>query len=416
MARPEWFQRLVAVAVLAAFVGCAEQPAGNPVAADPANDPGIQAAAAAVAEVVSTPAPAPGDPVSAVKVALGAVQQGRLEQAYDFLPPSYQQDIDQLVGNFAVKMDAEVWSAAFTVLRKAVDVLKTKQDMVLALIPQGGPQGPNPAATEQLRQNWGDMVQSLELVIASDISDLERLKNISTRRYLATTGNKFFAQMQVLSAAGGGGNPLDELKKTTVELVSHDGNQAVLRIKGSRDPNGQEQPFVQVDGRWIPQSLADDWADHIQKAKDQLEQITPELVAAQKGKALEHLKVVEQTLDGMLSAQKPEEFQAAVLPLVLQFSMLGRALTPAGPPPGSVTIFIDRELSEQEETKVLDDLVKQSDNPERTEFTSSKSDGRTRIVLDNVSNVAKFAEKLKVGSAKSVDLSLRTIQLELKAE
>jgi hypothetical protein len=401
-------QRLVAAAVLAAFAGCQQQPAGN------AGGDGGPGELSAPAEAISAPAPAPDDPVSAVQATLGAVQQGRLEQAYDFLPSSYQRDIDQLVQTFAGKMDGELWTAAFDVLRKAVDVLRTKKDLVLQLIQQS--QGPNATVEmEQLDDSWKGLVDSMELVVTSDISDLDRLKRLSLRQYLATTGNKFFAQMQALSTAAGGHNPLDELKKTKVELVSRDGGQAVLRITGPRDASGQEQPFVQIEGRWIPQSLADDWTENVQKAKDQLAQITPEQVAAQKSQALAQLKMVEDTLDGMLSAQKPEELMGAAFPLLFQLGSLQQAFTPAAPK-GKVTILIERELTDDEESKLRDQLVQLTDNPERTEITSTTGGGRTQIILDKVADAEQFAEKLTFVASKTVDADTRTITIELKAD
>ena len=75
------------------------------------------------------------------------------------------------------------------------------------------------------------------------------------------------------------------------------------------------------------------------------------------------------------TATKPEDFQAAVLPLAIQFGALRSLLPAASSPGGGVTVIIDRELSTEEQTRVIEELVKLSDEPERTDYTAAKSDG-----------------------------------------
>src|SRR5581483_10484592 len=96
------------------------------------------------------------DPDTAIRLALNGIKKGRLEQAYDFLPFSYQQEIDGLLQSFATRMDPDLWNELFAVLRKGVDVLKTKKEFVLPLVQQFalGPRGNEPHAAERLETNW----------------------------------------------------------------------------------------------------------------------------------------------------------------------------------------------------------------------------------------------------------------------
>jgi hypothetical protein len=96
--------------------------------------------------------------------------------------------------------------------------------------------------------------------------------------------------------------------------------------------------------------------------------------------------------------------------------MLGQSLNPQSTPRGKVTVLVERPLSDDEETRLRDQLVQLTDNPERAEITSTKSGGRTRFILDNVSSPAKFAEKITFAESKSLDEGTRTITIELKPE
>ena len=271
---------------------------------------------------------------------------------------------------------------------------------------------------DDLKENWSGLVQSLELVAHSEISDLQRLQQLSTRRYLAGTGNKVFAELQTLTAATGV-NTLRDLGKVTVEQVSRDGDRAVLRMKAPTDLGAREHEFVLVDGHWLPASLADGWAEGVRSTKRDLAAISSEQIAKAKPELLQRLKGLEQVVDQMLAAEEPEALQVHVLLFGTQFNEFVKAWPKSGPPPGSVLILIDRELTEQEETLLLDQLQRASKNPERTNYNASRLDGQTRISLTNIADVKAFADQLEeLGSVKLkyVDVTGRTIKLQLKSE
>jgi hypothetical protein len=407
---------------LAALVGCQQQapPATDPAALNTVSDlgapAGIPSGTPVGAAVQNAPLPAPEDPDVAVNTALAAFQEGKLHLAFDFLPPSYQTDIDKLVQSFAGKMDPEVWGATFTVLRKGVEVLKTKRDFVLQLVPPAGPNAtPQDAALEEVKKNWDGLVQALDVLVNSDVSQLDRMQQFSTRQYIAATGNQLFSQVQTLAAATGQ-NQLAELSQVKINVIRRDAAKATLSMQGPKDAVPTEYEFARVEGRWVPQTLVDDWAKNIERAQDELAKITTEQLAAQKPQTLAALQGLEDTLDGMLAAQKPEDFQATVFPLILQFGMLGQALTPPKAPPGSVTLTFSTALTDEQQTQVAKQLEQLTDDPEKATYTMSTGTDQTTITLQPVADVAAFAEKLTFVTAKSVDAGKRSIELELKPE
>jgi hypothetical protein len=414
--------RWVMLLVLLPAAGCGSRADPGSTSAGPSeamiND--HNASISALANPSNIPAgsavPTPADPVSAVKLTLVAMEQGRLEQAYDFLPDSYQQDVDSLVQNFARKMDPELWDGVVRVLRKAAEVLSEKQKLALPIVEQFAPggRGNDPESHRQLVQNWDSLVEALEELVDSELGDLNRLKRASSRQFLANTGRKVFALIQTLDAAGS--DQLSELSAVQVTLMRNDPEHPIVAIQGPHDSEPVEHEFVKVEDHWIPQSLAAEWPKAIHRLQDQLDRMTPGQFAAQKPQALRHLQAIEAALDEMLEAQKPEEFIGAIVRLQEPVYGLYQALNFKSAPPGSVIITVDRELKDAEQTKLLDELTQLSDQPERAEFTATRSGGRTRVSINHVNDVAAFAERMTFPAKKTVDAATRSIHLEMKSE
>jgi len=349
---------------------------------------------------------------AAVQHALKSVQAGKLETAFDFLPVEYQSDIATLVQTFAQRMDPELWEELFVTLGTGVKVLREQKELILEMLK-------NPEQAEQQQQlakNWDSMVETLEFVIESDLSRLDKLQAFSPREFLGTTGNKLLAGLRQLGSAAGQ-NPLDQLGQAEVKLISTTGETSVVSLKFPSDDAPQEITFVKVNGRWIPESLANSWADSMQSAKDQLESLTPEVIAAQKDQSMQMLGLVGSVFEQMRTAKTAEELQGAALPLVFQAMQMQSLFTPQqkGPTDG-VMLIIDGELNDEAYTKLLSDLEQLTDNPERATRSSSISGGQIVIELRPVEDPISFAEKLTLGTEKEVDATARTIRLKLPAE
>lgn len=389
---------------LCVAVGCGGAEEENKVA---------EGGAAPVGELAAKSAPT-DDPAAAVMAALEGVKSGRLQQSYDFFPASYQKDVDALVNQFAGKMDPEIWQQSFAVLNKAVQVLKTKKELILEgpmfAGPNAGPQG------EIARQNWDGAVTFLETLVGSDLADLEKLKALESRMFLEQTGNKLLTQALSLGAAAGQ-NPLETLKDVSVTVVSRDGDKAVVKMVSPQEPEAQEVEFVKVEGKWLPQSLVDGWKDQIDQARAQIDQIKPEELAAAKPQALGQLKSVDATLDKLLAAKTADEITAAATPLIFQAMMMGQMFNTQAPAssPQPVTIRVVGELSDSQASELAEKLRDLSDDPLNAETTVlPPENGHTMIELSGVKGVSAFADRLEFASVKAIDPSQRVIEIELK--
>ncbi|MDX1970217.1 MAG: hypothetical protein SFV23_23795 [Planctomycetaceae bacterium] len=404
----------------AGLIGCgaAAPPSDNP--ASQAHGP--EAASAGAPEsmhpvgggAMTSPPPGmlyPPGPAGSVMAALDHVQAGRLELAYDFLPASFQSDIDQLVRSFAEKMDPEVWDELFSVLEKGIKVLRTKKGLIVELM-----RNPDDAdSMRQLSDNWEEMVEALDLVVGSEVSDLDRLKQASSRRFLESTGNPLFAQLQKLGSVAGP-NPLEMLARTRVEVFEEAADVAILRFIVPDREEHEEAKFIRVDGKWIPLSLAEGWTESLAQAQKSVQSLSPTTLAAQKGQVMEGLAIFDAALDQMLDAETANQLQQAALPIMGQVIQAYVALQqrPAAPT-GSVTIIVSGELGGSAQSQLLKDLEPLTDTPSECTYESSAGGGETTIMIRPVADPVAFAEKLSFAKAKSVDVGKRTIRIELAA-
>ncbi len=354
-----------------------------------------------------------GNAASAVEKTLKAFRNGQLEEVYDFLPLSYQADIDSLVQTFVKRMDPEVWSQTYAVLGKGAEVLDQKQDLFLAMAQKPG----NEAELQNLSAEWGRMAAVLKPFVNGDLAQLEFLKTIPSRELIQRHATPVAKQLLASSAAlGATGNlSLRDLEQTKVELVSEAEYTAVVRITTPSRVEPETVDFLLIESRWIPESLANSWPETIRAARASLEELTPESIAQWKPQYLQLLKTVDAAFAKMLEAKRPEDLQAAAAPIMFQAMLMSSLVQesakpkPMSAPAEGIMLTIGRELSDDEQTKLLTRLEAFSDDPAASSYTATATGGKTLMSIKPVKNVTAFAEKLTFLREPEIDVESRTI-------
>jgi hypothetical protein len=233
---------------------------------------------------------------------------------WEALPASYRTDITDLTRAFAGAMDAELYDRSMALLRRTVEVLQEKQPIILASRTVTGT-GVDVAALE--RGMTGALAAGHAL-LTSPVATLEGLGAIDWKPFLGTTGAQLMALADATPAAGAeeaAEQPLAMLRSLEVATVSATADAAVLRLSsGDREP--KEIKLTRVEGRWVPTEMAEQWPQRVAEAKAKLAELTPERFAELKPQALMGLAMAEGFVGQVAAIQTPEQFDAAVGPMI----------------------------------------------------------------------------------------------------
>lgn len=349
---------------------------------------------------------------------LQTLEQGNLAEAYDFLPPSYQADVDGLIHEFANRMDSEVWSRLIGTTRKMIAVLKSKKDLILDLdLFRNRPE------MEPYRKSWDSSLEMLSHLAASDAAELSTLKTVTARSLLPGKSSATSRQIDVISQALGA-NLARQFAGVTVLPVRTDGTEEVISIRGPNDENPVEVVYVKHDGRWLPKSIVDQWEDGIKTDRGWLEKL-PERIKVVKPRILEALSQADEILDQLLAAENREQFERAAGPAILSLStawpnlqLLARqAMTGEGTLP-SVTITINRELTDAEASRFTATVLKPLSEA-GSDYTFLANDGRTYCRIQRIDDTtalhATLSTYFKVpASDVRYDRDAATITIDLE--
>ena len=383
------------------------QPAESTSAAKTGADP-IESSAMPAESTENSPAVAlvstatNGTAESTFQLVLVAFQEGRLEAVFDFLPPSHQAEVEQLLQAFADKMDPDLWSELFQLLNKSANLLKSKKELILSM--DGVKKLPQ---IDAIKPYWEGITNGLRDVATSEIADLKQLKRANAQQLLAS-GSRLLAGMQLPS--------FGDVEVTTVQATDE---QATLSYRDAKNAEPKQVEFVRVEGKWLPKSIVTGWPVAMADAKARLAEL-PSQLASVKPEALRQMASIAGMLDQLQGAKTKDEFSAAAVPLVYTVmfgaQMAQQALDDAATTPrqgNAVHLIINRELTDGEltrlKTAVFDSL---GDSAANTDYEFIPNDGKTRcrfVPITDVPSLLIVLEKHFEGTSVRLDAETKTI-------
>jgi hypothetical protein len=387
---------------------------------------------------------------AAIAAMIAGLESNQLELVWDALPPSYQNDVDNIVQEFAGKMDAELWKKMFGVAKRISNLLGSKKELVLAN--QYIVQATLLVEIEQLSLFWDEVEKFLQTIVNSEISDLEKLKKFNGRDFAAGTVSSLVDQVFAVSKIAPG-EPLSsafkqKLSETKLTLVEENGDLAKVKIE-VLDADPIEMEMVRVEGHWIPKDLPEAWAEQLRIVKAQLATLTPELIESQKTLMMVQLDAVNQILEQIEATKNPEDLNSeeilnvVLLMPFLQIRIAGilsedepddvSSIFSEDDPDKIVTISVLGKLDKKTTETISDTLLesvshkgkivdaasfeKYRDVDTKTILTIIDSPGGkvTKFELSPVKDVAAYAKEIKFGKVTKIDVENRTITVELGA-
>jgi hypothetical protein len=252
----------------------------------------------------------PDSPDGTVIAVAEAIRNNHAEILWTALPESYRQDITEITRTFSEKMDPDVYDRAFALLMRGIEVLDDRKEIILAseTFQSTG------ADADDILAGLSNTLTFTEILKKSEVATVAGLGSVDWEKFLATTGNEFIKHAAAIDHPDGD-NPLESLDSLKVETIDISENRAMLRIS-SEDHEPEDVEMAKVEGRWIPAELADDWDRSMEEARQDLAEITPETMAAQKTQIMMYFGMADGLIEQIAALQTPEEFDAAIGPML----------------------------------------------------------------------------------------------------
>ncbi len=211
--------------------------------------------------VCPEPPPAAATADEAVRNVLAGLQRQELQALWEFLPPSYQADVQELLHDFGERLDEKSWEPFVATCRKAQSV--TAQ--IVRKLDEASNESDHELAA-QLR----DFEQLLSALCESEFSNVARLRKLDAFSFLGGTGNRLIAALShgALGDTGLGGDSFAQFGEVTVELSESTTDSAVLTVQWPGQAATQHK-FVRVEKHWIPQTLAEAWPTQFPLVREQ---------------------------------------------------------------------------------------------------------------------------------------------------
>jgi hypothetical protein len=317
-------------------------------------------------------------------------------------------------------MDPDVWKKGVTVVRKLAAVLKSKAQY----LPQIGPPRKN---GEPPVGDWGKISELLETLLASDLADLDRLKSADAGRLLATAGGQLFGQIRLISSLTPQdefSNSLSRLSDLQVTLISATTERATLKFEAPGDQPAVIE-FMRIEGKWIPQNLAEGWIEKVGEARAWMSLLSPDTFAEQKPQYLELLSSAEAALDALARAKTQDDFNGSMMTAVFTLKPQIDGLVGAPPagvaadksandqpdrgPIEMVTVIVKGMFDDDAQDALGERLQAITDDSERAESEITGDDETTTVKVGPVADIEAFARRIEFLNITGVDAKARVI-------
>ena len=232
---------------------------------------------------------------------------------WNALPESYQVDANQLAREAIASIDEKVYEKILLILRKVQAILHEKKELFL----ESSSLGLSEQEKRDFGANWNISREILELLLETELGSFEEAKQLDLGKLLAEAGPEIMDLLAKVSKIREG-DPweksfVEPLRSVKVESLEESHDAALLRVIG---PDGEieEQNWVKLKGKWIPQEVRDGWIENASKIRETIEDN-----AGKKDQAnleiLMILGVVEGILDQLQQSSGQEEFEANLMNL-----------------------------------------------------------------------------------------------------
>ena len=367
-------------------------------------------------------------PDESVRVFLKAFRDGEAGVIWDSLPNRHHVEINEIIRGFAGKMDQKIWERVFVVAQRIIKVLRDKRKLII-----GNPDLKFAAVNKRLfSENWDEMMALLQLVVDSELADLDKLRTFDGKTFFYGTGTRFLKKLVSLSAK----DPNDPFRKgfdAKVRLVSLEGTEAKIGLMMSgtfvmtqqainEKPKETQMKVHQVDGVWIVEELDYGLSKLYADGRAMLGGIPDNAIRDNRGPLIKLLETVEEDLGRIELAKTSKELTQALVLAQLRVSQLlsantqeeaGAESTGDSVPLGrTVTVVVRGEMNKATRQRVLDLL----ESLKRPGGTPRVLDGKglVTVIIPTDRFLQDVVDAIDFGSVGDIDEVERRLTVTVK--
>ena len=228
------------------------------------------------------------------------------------MPPSYQNDLDELAKLAAAKVSGITWQSLVGSAHQLGDVIVTKQNWFFSHPRFDVSKSSSPEQTQRLNEAILSMANVLRSGIELDDFDPAKLQNMPLREWLAKRDAAIAPHVAVMFRQSGIEPPQFGFEKGSGKSVS-------MNVSMASDPSAapvtKTIPMTKIDEVLVPTSIADAWKNLIPQKRKTLEATEDASLLADPTSVV-LLTAVSPLVSPLLQAQNRNDFHVAMQPLL----------------------------------------------------------------------------------------------------
>lgn len=240
------------------------------------------------------------------------IDEGNGEIIWDAIPVSYQGDINSVVHLLAGKVDTEIYNKSFELIRRVIEVANKQENFILNT-KFGGKFSTEYIAN--LDVAWSSIISLSKCISSSAIADARGLKSFNGRSFFASTVSSLIENIKDISLLSGGKNPFEY---SSIDLLENNNNSTILTLT-SPEGSAFRMEFTNIQGRWMPTYITDNWTKAISVIKGKIKAIKPEYISANKSQLISFLSMLESALKQIEIAETQVQFDRSAKRVIIPF-------------------------------------------------------------------------------------------------
>lgn len=220
------------------------------------------------------------------------VEKKNFAVAWDSLPMSHQQDVEQIIQLALTKVEQKTLDEISKFKKEVLSTLRAKKTMILnsKAIPIDGNMKPI------VSQVYEPALDVLDAILSDDLLNLEKLKSSKPRAFIQEYSGRSMAKIEaMLKMLPFPGDPMEAIMAPamapmkSIQIKSVSDTEAIATMT---TPNGpMEETYVKKEGKWISKKQWDNWATTKAEAEKMINSVEPKTIGLQVKQALAVVRI-----------------------------------------------------------------------------------------------------------------------------